>query len=104
MVVNVSFCTGENLALQGKASQSSLYSYLGNAYYAIDGNRASNWDKASCSCTSHEFSPWWRLDLQKTHKVFSVKITNEGIYPHRLDGAEIRVGDSAVNNGNSNPR
>eukprot|EP00064_Thunnus_orientalis_P022813 superscaffoldBa00008039_g23033 len=96
--------TGENLAVQGKASQSSLYSYLGNAYYAIDGNRASNWDKASCSCTSHEFSPWWRLDLQKTHKVFSVKITNRDAHAQRLNGAEIRIGDSLANNGNNNPR
>ncbi|XP_044213979.1 uncharacterized protein LOC122986724 [Thunnus albacares] len=96
--------TGENLALQGKASQSSLYSYLGDAYNAIDGNRDSTYADGSCSCTSYIASPWWRVDLQKTHKVFSVKITNENIYPHRLDGAEIHVGDSTVNNGNSNTR
>ncbi|XP_053182865.1 fucolectin-like [Scomber japonicus] len=96
--------TGENLALQGKASQSTLYSYHSDAYHAIDGNRDSKWEDASCTCTNNNFSPWWRLDLQKTHKLFSVKITNRDAVPERLNGAEIRIGDSLSNNGNNNPR
>jgi len=96
--------TGENLALQGKASQSSLYSYLGNAYNAIDGNRANKYESGSCTFTKSELNPWWRLDLQKTHKVFSVKITNRNVYSERLNGAEIRIGDALANNGNTNPR
>ncbi|XP_051263510.1 fucolectin-4-like [Dicentrarchus labrax] len=96
--------TGENLALQGKASQSSLYSYLGDASHAIDGNRASAWTQASCSHTGPDFNAWWRLDLGKTHKVFSVTITNIKEASSRLNGAEIRIGDSLENNGNSNPR
>ncbi|XP_026226611.1 fucolectin-4-like [Anabas testudineus] len=95
--------TGENLALQGKATQSSLHS-TGIPYNAIDGNRASNWDKASCTYTNNDFSPWWRLDLRKTHKVFSVNITNRDVLSERLNGAEIRIGDSLDNNGNNNPR
>ncbi|KAM7382933.1 hypothetical protein PAMP_002628 [Pampus punctatissimus] len=96
--------TGENLAIHGKAAQSSVYDNR-MAYYAIDGNRASNWAEDSCTHTKSEFSPWWRLDLQKTHKVFSVKITNlNSVNAHRLNGAEIRIGDSLVNNGNKNPR
>ncbi|XP_042279125.1 fucolectin-7-like [Thunnus maccoyii] len=95
--------TGENLALQGKATQSSLYP-SGIAYNAIDGNRANNWEEASCSHTNYNFGPWWRLDLQKTHKVFSVKITNRDTQAQRLNGAEIRIGDSTANNGNNNPR
>ncbi|XP_026226612.1 fucolectin-1-like [Anabas testudineus] len=95
--------TGENLALQGKATQSSLHS-IGIPYNAIDGNRASNWDQASCSHTNYDFSPWWRLDLRKTHKVFSVNITNRDVLSERLNGAEIRIGDSLENNGNNNPR
>ncbi|XP_028436274.1 fucolectin-1-like [Perca flavescens] len=93
--------TGENLAVQGKASQSSLYSTL-IAYNAIDGNRDSV--RNSCSCTDNDFNPWWRLDLGKTHKVFSVKITNRDSYSNRLNGAEIRIGDSLEKNGNNNPR
>uniref|UniRef100_A0A8C9Y0C2 Si:ch211-215k15.4 n=1 Tax=Sander lucioperca TaxID=283035 RepID=A0A8C9Y0C2_SANLU len=95
--------TGENLALQGKATQSSLHSF-GLAYNAIDGNRASTWEKASCSHTDHELNPWWRLDLIKTHKVFSVKITNRDRREQFINGAEIRVGNSLDNNGNNNPR
>ncbi|XP_062278797.1 fucolectin-4-like [Scomber scombrus] len=95
--------TGENLALQGKATQSSMYLFK-LAYNAVDGNRASNVGQASCTHTNNDFSPWWRLDLQKTHKVFSVKITNRDTQEQRLDGAEIRIGDSLANNGNNNPR
>ncbi|XP_070767437.1 fucolectin-1 [Enoplosus armatus] len=95
--------TGENLALQGKASQSSLHS-TGIAYNAIDGNRASNWAQGSCTHTSNDFNPWWRLDLGKTHKVFSINITNYRNYPLRINGAEIRIGDSLENEGNNNPR
>ncbi|KAI4811251.1 hypothetical protein KUCAC02_014165, partial [Chaenocephalus aceratus] len=93
----------ENLAIQGKAAQSSMFKFY-NAYYAIDGNRASDWDDGSCSCTAWDLNPWWRLSLPKTHKVFSVKITNRYENPDRLDGAEIHVGDSLVNNGADNPR
>ncbi|XP_040899833.1 uncharacterized protein si:ch211-215k15.4 [Toxotes jaculatrix] len=96
--------TGENLALQGKATQSSLHS-TGIAYNAIDGNRASDWNQASCTHTTNEINPWWRLDLGKTHKVFSVNVTNtRDSVPERLNGAEIRIGDSLSNNGNNNPR
>ncbi|XP_041649961.1 fucolectin-1-like [Cheilinus undulatus] len=98
--------TGENLALKGKATQSSLYDMYGNAYNAIDGNRHNVRSDGSCSTTKQESDPWWRLDLIKTHKVFSVKISNrrDGRYSPRLNGAEIRIGDSLKNNGNSNPR
>nr|ABI48893.1 putative F-type lectin [Lateolabrax japonicus] len=85
--------TGENLAIQGKATQSSLFQF-GTAYNAIDGNHASKWEDGSCSHTINNVNPWWRLDLGKTHKVFSVKITNTDENPERLDGAEIRIGDS----------
>ncbi|KAI4810556.1 hypothetical protein KUCAC02_013496 [Chaenocephalus aceratus] len=99
--------TEENLAIQGKAAQSSLYSFYG-PYYAIDGSRDSKFDDGSkvmsCSVTNHESNPWWRLTLPKTHKVFSVKITNRYKFHERLDGAEIRIGDSLVNNGADNPR
>ncbi|KAK1895688.1 Fucolectin-5 [Dissostichus eleginoides] len=98
--------TEENLAIQGKAAQSSLYSFY-SPYYAIDGSRDSKFDDGSkvmsCSVTNNELNPWWRLTLHKTHKVFSVKITNRNAVPERINGAEIRIGDSLVNNGADNP-
>ncbi|XP_034409591.1 fucolectin-6-like [Cyclopterus lumpus] len=95
--------TGENLALGGKASQSSLYEF-GTASNAIDGNPNSRWEDGSCSHTNNNINPWWRLDLRTTHKVFSVKIANREEVSHRLDGAEIRIGDSIANFGNNNTR
>ncbi|XP_034001797.1 fucolectin-4-like [Trematomus bernacchii] len=95
--------TGENLALQGKASQSSLYMF-GTAYNAIDGNPGSKWEDGSCTHTKNNISPWWRLDLRRTHKVFTVKVTNREEDPERLNGAEIRIGDSVENFGNNNSR
>nr|XP_033496803.1 uncharacterized protein LOC117266005 [Epinephelus lanceolatus] len=95
--------TGENLALKGKASQSSLYEF-GNAYNAIDGNPNPKWEDGSCTHTKNNISPWWRLDLGKTHKIDSVKITNRDEEAERLNGAEIRIGDSLANFGNNNTR
>ncbi|XP_030250491.1 fucolectin-1-like [Sparus aurata] len=95
--------TGENLALQGKATQSSLHS-IGVANNAIDGNRASAWSQGSCSHTGHNFNAWWRLDMGKTHKVFSVSVTNRQEHSQTLNGAEIRIGDSLDNNNINNPR
>ncbi|KAI9515402.1 hypothetical protein NQZ68_026136 [Dissostichus eleginoides] len=92
-----------NLAIKGKASHSSVHASR-DAYKAIDGNRDSKWPENSCSSTDKEKNPWWRLTLSKTHKVFSVKITNRYKHHKRLDGAEIRVGDSLVNDGAYNPR
>ncbi|XP_060905842.1 fucolectin-1-like [Labrus mixtus] len=97
--------TGDNLALKGKASQSSLYTE-GNAYFSIDGNNDNDRAHGSCSHTDTNFAPWWRLDLLKTHKVDSVKITNRQDlrFYQRLNGAELRIGDSLENNGNNNSR
>lgn len=94
---------GENLAVGGKASQSSLFAF-GSAYNAIDGNTDSTWERGSCTHTSNDIGPWWRLDLGSTHKIFSVKVTNMNSTPERLNGAEIRIGDSLEDNGNANPR
>ncbi|XP_075937416.1 uncharacterized protein LOC142938089 [Anarhichas minor] len=95
--------TGENLALRGTASQSSVFNF-GDAYAAIDGNPNSKLSAGSCSSTKNDINPWWRLDLHKTHKVFSVKITNRQEHSDRLNGAEIHIGDSLDNFGNKNPR
>ncbi|KAF3839194.1 hypothetical protein F7725_017911 [Dissostichus mawsoni] len=93
----------ENLAIQGKAAQSSVYGSA-DADRAIDGNPSPRWGDGSCSHTSNELNPWWRLALPKTHKVFSVKITNRNEFHKRINGAEISIGDSFVNNGADNPR
>uniref|UniRef100_A0A674A5T1 Fucolectin tachylectin-4 pentraxin-1 domain-containing protein n=2 Tax=Salmo trutta TaxID=8032 RepID=A0A674A5T1_SALTR len=93
-----------NVALKGVATQSSLYGD-GQAHNAIDGNRESNYHKRSCTHTAQETNPWWRVDLLDVYRVTAVTITNRGdVVPERLDGAEIRIGNSLENNGTNNPR
>nr|XP_033497041.1 uncharacterized protein LOC117266161 [Epinephelus lanceolatus] len=93
-----------NIAQFGQVTQSSV-AFGGVPKRAIDGNQASNWNQGSCTHTNHESRPWWRLDLLRTYKINTVTITNRGDCCHdRLNGAEIRIGNSLNDNGNVNPR
>ncbi|XP_075703622.1 fucolectin-4-like [Rhinoderma darwinii] len=93
-----------NIALQGRATQSSIYSGTTSAINAIDGNLNSNFHLGSCSCTNAEGSPWWRVDLLRPHQISHIVITNRGdCCGERLNGAKLLVGDSLENNGNNNP-
>ncbi|XP_032364803.1 uncharacterized protein LOC116679225 isoform X2 [Etheostoma spectabile] len=95
---------GLNIARGGKVTQSSLYENE-VPERAIDGNRASYLGQGSCSATSNNLKPWWRLDLLKTHQINTVTITNRGdCCPERINGAEIRIGNSLYDNGNENQR
>uniref|UniRef100_A0A3B1JRD0 Si:ch211-215k15.4 n=1 Tax=Astyanax mexicanus TaxID=7994 RepID=A0A3B1JRD0_ASTMX len=89
---------GKNLALNGKATQSTLvenpWAAFGHAYNAIDGNTDSNYDHGSCTATEWQENPWWRLDLLDEYTITSITITNRGNLPERLDGAEIHIGNS----------
>ncbi|XP_077455105.1 pentraxin fusion protein-like [Stigmatopora argus] len=92
-----------NIARGAKVQQSSIYGN-GVPQKAIDGNRASNWAQKSCTHTHNDMKPWWRLDLQKTYKINTVSITNRRDCCHnRINGAELRIGDSPNDNGNANP-
>ncbi|XP_028973266.1 fucolectin-like [Esox lucius] len=94
----------DNVALRGVATQSSLWSN-DVAQLAIDGNRDANLADRSCSSTSEETNPWWRVDLLGRYSVTAVTVTNrEDCCPTRIDGAEIHIGNSLDNNGIDNPR
>nr|XP_033793430.1 pentraxin fusion protein-like [Geotrypetes seraphini] len=94
-----------NLALHGRTSQSSYYSYRAQSRKAIDGSLASNYLNGDCTHTIQEFEPWWMVDLQAPAKVFSVAVTNRGdCCKERINNAEIRVGNSKENGGKTNPR
>ncbi|XP_040204333.1 fucolectin-like [Rana temporaria] len=96
--------TNRNLALRGRATQSSTFSGITNAINAIDGNIDTNFYHGSCSCTNPDVSPWWRVDLLRPHKISQIVITNRGdCCGERLNGAVILVGNSLQNNGNNNP-
>ncbi|XP_017316995.1 fucolectin isoform X1 [Ictalurus punctatus] len=94
-----------NVALGGIATQSSVYDNYYPAYFAIDGNRDSNAYHHSCTNTNFDYNPWWRVDLLAVYEISSVIVTNRGdCCSERINGAEIHIGNSLVNNGNNNPR
>ncbi|XP_042615342.1 fucolectin-7-like isoform X1 [Cyprinus carpio] len=96
-------CVPRNLALGGKAVQSTTYSSFGAAQNAIDGNRQSIHALGSCSVTNGDKDPWWRVDLLGIYRVTRVSITNRGdCCEKRIEGIQIRIGNSLENNGNNN--
>ncbi|XP_051526547.1 uncharacterized protein LOC127425011 isoform X2 [Myxocyprinus asiaticus] len=93
----------ENIAFKANVVQSSTYDSLGHARNAVDGRRESNYMLLSCSHTKIENNPWWRVELPGIRNVTSVQITNRGdCCAERINGAQIRIGNSLKNNGNSN--
>ncbi|XP_067825310.1 fucolectin-like [Heptranchias perlo] len=92
----------ENVAFGVRATQSTTWNFRTGAMNAIDGNFDSNIRHSSCSSTRRQANPWWRVDLEKHYRIFVVLITNRNRRACRLNGAEIRIGDSLENNGNSN--
>ncbi|KAL0189936.1 hypothetical protein M9458_017035, partial [Cirrhinus mrigala] len=83
--------------------QSSRYGALTAAQNAIDGNRESNYAHGSCSITKQDRNPWWRVDLLDVYNITRVSITNRGdCCEERIEGIQIRIGNSLENNGNNN--
>ncbi|XP_048059452.1 uncharacterized protein LOC125276077 [Megalobrama amblycephala] len=94
--------TQRNLAVGARAVQSSTYQ-LTIAKNAIDGNKNSIFNLGSCSATNWDKDPWWRVDLLEVYEVTRVSITNRGDgFVERINGAQIRIGNSLENNGNNN--
>lgn len=99
------FSTEQNIALQQQATQSSLYGATGFSSFAVDGDRNPLYHDKGCAHTCQEDDPWFRVDLLKSYDITRVTITNrQDCCSNRIQGAEIRVGDSLDNNGNSNTR
>ncbi|XP_048057788.1 uncharacterized protein LOC125275135 isoform X1 [Megalobrama amblycephala] len=96
-------CVPKNLALGATAVQSSTFDGLTAAQNAVDGNRNPNYISRSCSHTKADKDPWWRVDLLEVYMVTRVSITNRGdCCAERINGAQIRIGNSLENNGNNN--
>ncbi|XP_078282511.1 fucolectin-like [Rhinoraja longicauda] len=94
----------ESLTASVRATQSTTCRRNGDADNAIDGNMDTNTRGGSCSRTRRQCRPWWRVDLTEHYRVFVLNITAPGsrCQSRGLRGAEIRIGDSLENNGNSN--
>ncbi|XP_060101276.1 uncharacterized protein LOC132576284 isoform X2 [Heteronotia binoei] len=94
-----------NVAIHGNALQSSTFNPLGIASNAIDGMTTSEFSAGSCTHTDTETHPWWIVDLKSEYRVIRVSITNrEDCCAYRLNGAEIRIGNSPEAGGTLNPR
>ncbi|XP_069791584.1 pentraxin fusion protein-like [Narcine bancroftii] len=92
----------ENVALWGTATQSST-DYGATAVRAIDGNNNADGKQSSCSHTKISENPWWRVDLKTSHFVSKVRITTrKDCCRERILGAEVHIGNSLENHGNSN--
>ncbi|KAG1937943.1 fucolectin [Pimephales promelas] len=92
-----------NRAVRGAATQSSTSGdwFAGKA---IDSNRGLQQLYTGCSSTLNQTNPWWRLDLLDMYRVSKVVITNRrDCCTERINGAEIRIGNSLENNGSNNP-
>ncbi|XP_052417801.1 uncharacterized protein LOC127962285 [Carassius gibelio] len=92
-----------NLATGRTVTQSSTISTW-FAQQAIDFNPGFVQPSSSCSSTTAQTNPWWRVDLRYIYRVSRVVITNRlDCCPERINGTEIRIGNSLENNGNNNP-
>ncbi|KAK2887366.1 hypothetical protein Q8A67_015594 [Cirrhinus molitorella] len=101
-VLCIAHLTG-NIAFHAKAVQSSKGHELGDAEHAVDGNKETDYMKGSCTHTDSELDPWWRVDLKDVYSVSKVIITTRvDCCQDRITGAQIRIGNSLENNGNSN--
>ncbi|XP_048059451.1 fucolectin-4-like, partial [Megalobrama amblycephala] len=84
------------------AVQSSIFD-IGAAQNAVDSNKDSIYSLGSCTHTNGDRNPWWRVDLLDVYRITRVSITNRGDgAPERINGAQIRIGNSLENNGNNN--
>ncbi|XP_057190779.1 uncharacterized protein LOC130554877 [Triplophysa rosa] len=91
----------ENLAFKGTTTQSS---FTWVSQYAMDGQKYGTDTGSYCSATLYESNPWWRLDLLDYYNISTVIITaRSDCCVDQTNGAEIRIGNSLVNNGNNNP-
>ena len=90
------FSGGDNVALRGKASQSSV-DFDGPPERAIDGNTDGAYESAkSTTHTRDEANPWWEVDLGEEKTLESVAVWNrtDGEVGERLAGFHLLALDA----------
>ncbi|XP_074611759.1 receptor-type tyrosine-protein phosphatase S-like isoform X4 [Acropora palmata] len=88
-----------NIALFKPTEQLGLYE-TSYSSYGVDGGRDTNYKM--CTHTTGGPNPWWRVDLGRVEDVAEVHILNRNSFITRLNGAEIRVGNSTADGGARN--
>jgi hypothetical protein len=62
------------------ATESTTALTINPASVAVDGNRDTNWMHGSCTHTNFgDYSPWWRVDLQRVLYIITVRMLNRGL-------------------------
>jgi putative heme-binding domain-containing protein len=90
------FSENVNVALKGKATQSSTASN-GAAGRAIDGNTSGLYsDNSSTHTNEGSQNPWWEVDLGREFSIEKIAVWNrtDGALGNRLNGFTVRVLDS----------
>jgi len=86
-----------NLALGGKATQSSTWGGLptATADKAIDGNLDGVFSNGSVTHTGLEANPWWQVDLGASYAISDIEVYNRSdCCQERLDGAQIVISNT----------
>ena len=85
---------GKNVALSGKAKQSSLGSG-GVASRGIDGNKNPDWNGGGQTHTdgSGSIAPWWEVDLGKSLAIDKIEVWNRSGYESRLNNFMVELMD-----------
>jgi len=93
------YSDGKNVALQGKASQSST-AHTGAAARGIDGNKSGTYGDGGQTHTKEgEPNPWWQVDLGKEFPIESIVIYNrtDGNLGSRLNNYTLKILDGNKN-------
>lgn len=69
---------GKWMPLTGLDVLQSSVLHSGIATRAIDGQVNSVWTGGSCTHTTYEWKPWWRVQLPMTYHIAAVQVTNRG--------------------------
>ena len=91
----------KNLALNRPTAQSSIL-VDGVSGRGVDGNSNQDWNGRTCTHTTDEANPWWRVELASEFYVGKVKIYGRDILGYRLNGLQILVGNYQSGNGEGN--
>lgn len=88
------FSGGRNIALGGKAKQSSV-DFGGDPRRAVDGNKSGTWADGGQTHTKTQKNPWWEIDLGKEVEIDAVIVWNRnedgGKFAKRLDGFSLLI-------------
>ena len=80
-----------SLSVNIAPGKSTTQSSTSGGYFA---SRAVDLSTGTCSITTYEVSPWWRVDLGTQYTIGTVKITNSANNWHHLSTFDVKVGIS----------